>query len=161
MVLRGYTTFSKLDLEKAYHQITVVSQDVLKNAIVTPFGLFEFTCMSFGLENAAKNFQRFFDVILRGLPFVFAYVDDILGAIATPSAHLRHLRLLIERLTEHGLIINGAKCESDGLSLEFLGHFVNASGIRPLSPKVTEIIKLPHPESPRQPRRFLGLVNYY
>jgi hypothetical protein len=52
--------------------------DIQKTAITTPFGLFEFPFMSFGLRNAAQTFQRFMDDILRGLDFCFAYIDDIL-----------------------------------------------------------------------------------
>ena len=36
--------------------------------------------MPFGLSNAGKTFQRLMDHILRGLPFAFVYVDDILVA---------------------------------------------------------------------------------
>ena len=36
--------------------------------------------MPFELHNAAQTFKRLIDEILRGLPFAFAYIDDVLIA---------------------------------------------------------------------------------
>ncbi len=56
------------------------STDQVKTAIITPFGLFEYARMPFGLKNAAQTFQRLMDTVCQGLDFVFVYLDDILVA---------------------------------------------------------------------------------
>ncbi|XP_035224491.1 uncharacterized protein K02A2.6-like [Stegodyphus dumicola] len=55
-------------------------EDKPKTAIITPFGLFEFNVMSFGLRNAPSTFQRFVHEVIQGLDFVFPYLDDVLIA---------------------------------------------------------------------------------
>ena len=62
--------------------------------------------MSFGLQNAAEMFQCFIDEVLRGLHFCYAYIDDLLIASSFPEEHLQHLRLVLERLEDHGIVIN-------------------------------------------------------
>jgi len=83
--LHGATVFSKLDLRKGYPQVPVHPRDVAMTAVVTPFGLFEYLCMLFGLRNAGQTLQRLMDEILKDVPHVFVYMDDILVASATWS----------------------------------------------------------------------------
>ena len=82
-------------------------------------------------------------------------------ASSSPEEHARHLRLVLQRLAEHGLTINPSKCIFGVPSLDFLGHLVSSEGIRPMEDKVQAIRAFPQPTSQRQLREFIGLVNFY
>ncbi len=100
------------------------AEDKPKTAVITPFGLWEFLRMPFGLKNAGQSFQRLMDRQMAGLDFVFVYLDDILIASPDQQTHLQHLCLVLERLREGGLLLNMDKCQFGAASLEFLGHMV-------------------------------------
>ena len=136
-------------------------EDVPKTAVVTPFGLFEFLRMPFGLRNAAQTFQRLMHSVLQDLPFLFVYLDDILVASTTEEEHLSHLRTLFTRLSQHGLIVNPAKCEFGRDTLNFLGHQVSAEGVIPLPSKVEAVAAFPRPCTVSELKGFIGMVTFY
>ena len=155
--LKGRKIFSKVDLVRGYNQIPVAAADVPKTAVITPFGLFEFLRMPFGLKNAAQAFQRFMDQVCRGLEdFLFVYIDDVLVASPDAKEHRRHLHLLFQRLAERGLVVNVAK-----EIIDFLAHRVTAQGIELLPERVEAIRRVPRPQNAKALSEFLGMVNFY
>ena len=86
-------------------------------------------------------------------------MDDIFIHGHTRQEHDDHLREVLGRLQETGVTLNAEKCEFAQSSVKFLGHLIDASGIRPDPDKVIAIQKVRPPANVGDVRRFLGMVN--
>ena len=78
--LSGYKLFCTLDLAKGYHQVEVHPDDREKTACSTPFGLFQYNVMPFGLVTALATFMRLMTNVFSGMLYTtcLAYLDDII-----------------------------------------------------------------------------------
>jgi RNase H-like domain found in reverse transcriptase/Reverse transcriptase (RNA-dependent DNA polymerase) len=157
----GCCWFSKIDLKKGYYQILMNAADIPKMAVATPFGLYEFTCMPFGLQNAGSTFQQLIDRVLSGLPFSFCYLDNIISASPSHDQHMVHLCMLFCKLNEADLVVNAEKCTLAVQEVNFLGHRITADEVQPLPDDVDAIQSFLPPATVKQLQAFLGIVNFY
>ncbi|XP_078232769.1 uncharacterized protein LOC144583210 [Pogona vitticeps] len=158
----GCRFISSLDLVKGYWQLRIDPRDQEKTAFCSPFGLYEFRVLSFGLRNAPATFQRLMDQTLAGLSdFTVAYIDDIGIFSNTWEDHLIHLELVLQRLSAAGLTVKASKCQLGSPEIKYLGHMVGGGVIKPLEAKIEAVRDWPRPNTKKKVKSFLGLVGYY
>ena len=159
--LAGGKNFTKLDLSEAYLQLELDADSQQYCVINTLRGLYKLLRMPFGKASPPALFQRVMDTILQGVPSTMCYIDDILVTGSTEREHLRNLEEVMRRLQKYSIRMKRNKCFFTQDSVEYLGHIVDADGIRATPEKVTAISKAPQPQNVVQLRSFLGLLNYY
>ena len=153
---------STLDLTKGYWQVPVNGPDQHKTAFTTPYGLYQFKRMPFGLKGAPATFQRLMDQVLRGLSgFAAAYLDDVIIFSSTWAEHLWHLEEVLNRLKEARLTAKPKKCQLGMRQCSYLGHVVGGGEVRVEKQKVEAVQRISRPETKKGVRTFLGLTGYY
>ena len=99
--------------------------------------------------------------VLRNLPHVCVYLDDILVTGRSTEEHLTNLKEVFTRLKDIGFRLKRSKCKFLLPSVEYLGHVINSEELKPSEKKVRAILYAPGPKNISQLRSFLRLVNYY
>ena len=132
-----------------------------KTAFTTPFGLFQFKVMPFGLNGAPASFQTM-DQVINGLyNFTAAYLDDLVIFSNTCEERLEHIQSVLQRLRGAGLTAKPKKCQFGMEYCIYLGHVVGGGALRPEALKVEAVEQFKAPETKKQVRAFLGLTGYY
>ena len=159
--LNGATYFTTLDLHAEYHHIPLDKSSIPKTAFNLPFGKYEYVKVPFRLVQAPAYFQELMTSILKDFPFAIAYLDDIIILSKTPQEHLSHICMVFKKLKSANLSMKKSKCSFFSKEIQYLGHILSATGIRPLPSKTHTILNMNPPTTPKQVRAFLGLVGYY
>ena len=153
---------SMLDLTKGYWQVPVEKTAQAKTAFRTPFGLYQFRRMPFGLQGAPSTFQRMMDSLLVGMQdFAAAYLDDLVIFSRSWPEHMLHLRRVLQKLREADLTVKQKKCQLAMSRCSYLGHVVGEGLVRPEHSKVDSVKQFQVPTTKSDVRTFLGLTGYY
>ena len=153
---------TKIDLSKGYWQVPMSKESIPVSAFVTPFGLFQWKYMSFGLRNAPATFSKLVEKVLRGLEsFTGAYLDDIIIFSDSWEEHMKHIELVFQRIKDAGLTLKRSKCAFASAVVDYLGHTIGLNSVQPRKAKVDAILSFPRPQDRKQLRQFLGIANYY
>ncbi|KAL0152667.1 hypothetical protein M9458_052390, partial [Cirrhinus mrigala] len=163
--LGGYSWFSILDQGSAYHQGFVEENSRHLTASSTPWGLYEWIRLPFGLTNASAAFQRCMEGVLNGLrdECCCPYLDDVLCFSKTFQDHVKDLKRVFCRLREHGVKLRPKKCELIKRQVRYVGHLVTSEGIQ-VDPKDLEAVlqwKEREPKNVGEVRALLGFLGYY
>ena len=160
--LKGAKYFTTLDLQSGYYHIGLSENSKAKTAFITPFGKYQFEVVPFGLAQAPAYFQQLISMVLQDCSeFTMAYLDDIIIFSRNEHEHLKHIKIIFQKLIDAGLKLKESKCDFFKKEIHYLGHLISSEGIHPLLEKLDTIHNMPRPKTPKEIKQFLGLCGYY
>jgi hypothetical protein len=94
--LHGACVFSKIDLRSGQDQLKIRECDIMKTALISRNGLYEYTVMSFGSTNALTHLMDLMNKVFMEYldKFVIVFIDDVLVCTKDEEEHEKHLRLV-------------------------------------------------------------------
>ena len=126
-------------------------------------GLYECESMLFGLYNTPPTFHRLMQNCLGklNLTYCLIYLDDVIVFSDMPDEHLRRMRVVFDRLHEHGLKLKLSKCEVFKLEINYLAHHVSRKGVLSSKKNLESIAQCPPLDTYTKVKSFVGLVGHY
>lgn len=152
-----------LDLQSGYYQVRVPECNKDKTAFITPFGVYRFKRMSFGLKNASSAFQHLIDRFRAGLGDIraFAHLDDLIILSETFEGHPAELELVLQRLVLFKLRVNRKKSVFACSEVRYLGHIITPGGIKADPDKTASKSNLPQPRNVKHLKSFVQTCFWY
>ena len=159
----GARIFTTLDLNSAYHQIPLSEECKHVTAFSTPWRLYEFNRVPFGIATGAQVLSRLLDNLFSDIKFkyLYHYLDDLVIYSPDFDSHLVHLREVFGRLQQAGLTVRRSKVHFATAQISFLGHWVSPAGITIDLERTKAVRNFPPPKNLRALARFIGMANFF
>jgi hypothetical protein len=140
-------TLSFLDAYSRYHQIKMKESDQLVTSFITPFGMYCYVTMPFGLRNAGATYQRCMNHVFGEHVgrTVEAYVDDIVVKTRKASDLLSDLEVTFRCLEAKGVKPNPEECVFGVPRGMLLGFIVSERGVDANPEKIATVAQHPEP----------------
>jgi hypothetical protein len=149
-----------LDCYSGHYQIAIKEEDQEKAAFITPFGVYCYTTMSFGLKNAGATYQRAIQACFKSQlnKNVEAYVDDVVVKTRNSSTLIDDLEETFASLREYRWKLNPNKCVFGVPSGKLLGFIINQRGIEANPEKISTITSMKAPTCIKDVQKLTGCM---
>jgi hypothetical protein len=156
----SYELLLFLDAYSGYHQISLAIDDKEKISFITPFGIFCYTKMAFGLKNGRDTYQKCVHTVLEWQieQNVKAYIDDIVVKSEKCEDLLDDFKGTFDKIRKFKMMLNPKKCVFDVSSGKLLGYMVSSWGIDTNPKKVEAIKKLQPPQTRKEIQKLTDMM---
>jgi hypothetical protein len=156
----GCARLSFLDAYSGYNQIKLKKEDEEKTAFITPYDVFCYQVMTFGLKNAGATYQRMMQNCLGSQigRNIQVYIDDVVITTRKEESLISDLKETFDNLDRYKLKLNPTKCSFGVSAGQILGFLVSARGIEANPEKIQAILTMGKPAKLHEVQQLAGRV---
>jgi hypothetical protein len=149
-----------LDCYSRYHQIAIKEEDQEKTALITSFGAYCYTTMSFGSKNAGATYQRAIQACFKRQlnKNVEAYVNDVVVKTRNSDTLITDLEETFASLREYRWKLNPNKCVFGVPSGKLLGFIISHRGIKANPEKISAVTSMKAPTCIKDMQKLTGCM---
>jgi hypothetical protein len=135
-------------------------EDEEKTAFITPYGVFCYQVMPFGLKNAGATYQRMMQNCLGSQIGcnIQVYIDDMVITTRKEESLISDLQETFDNLNRYKLKLNPTKCSFGVSAGQLLGFLVLARGIEANQEKIQAILTMGKPAKLHEVKKLTGHV---
>jgi hypothetical protein len=162
-LIGGSTIMTRLDIRHAFNRIRINPDNEDLTTFSTPMGNYKQKVLPFGLCGGPATFQRFINNTLIDYLNVFcaAYMDDVLIFSRNREEHIKHVKMVLQKLQDAGLQVDIRKSEFFVTQTKFLGLIISKDGLS-MDPEKVQVIKdWKKPTNLTEVQSFVGFCNFY
>ncbi|XP_053696549.1 uncharacterized protein K02A2.6-like [Sabethes cyaneus] len=158
--LANKSIFSVFDLKDGFFQIELDRKSSFLCSFNTPFGVYRYKRLPFGLSISPEVFQKFNEENFSDIAGVFVYIDDLLIYADNEEEHDCIMKKVIERARQRNIKFNSNKLQYRVNKVRYLGHEVSKLGFRPDQSRLDDLQEIRSPSSKVELQKILGMINY-
>jgi hypothetical protein len=160
--LSGFKYATAIDLSMGYYHIPLDLEAQKLCTTILPWGKIQYKRLPMGVKTSPGIFQRIMYELLRDIPNIQVYLDDILiTSNGTFEEHAAIMEQVLERLQQANFRANLRKYYFGESKIDYLGYEITRDGTQQQPKKVEAILNLSPPKTKCQSRHFLGMMYYY
>ena len=155
--------YTVVDLTSGYYQVPLDPNSRKYTAFRYGDHQYEYLRMPMGITGAVETFQKMMNEALGDYLHTICevYLDDIVIHSENLEEHVKHVKMVADRLASYNFQIKLEKCQIALDKIEFLGHTISNGTIQPNQKKVEDLFKYTTPLTEKQIHSFIGLGSYY
>jgi hypothetical protein len=156
----GCARLSFLDAYSGYNQIKLKKEDEEKMAFITPYDVFFYQVMPFGLKNAGATYQWMMQNCLGSQIGcnIQVYIDDMVITTRKEESLISNLKETFDNLNRYKLKLNPTKCSFGVSAGQLLGFLVSARGIEANPEKIQAILTMGKSAKLHDVQKIVGRV---